>query len=85
MRHQVKMRSLWIIQAAECPCSWNMEAKGLALSVLCWLRSSQWLNLSRWVKVSVPHDGRKNLKCTLSATQMSVHTEVHPSHDLLQQ
>lgn len=41
------------------------------------------LNLSRWVKVSVPHDtdGCKNLKCILSATRMSVHTDVHSSHD----
>lgn len=41
------------------------------------------LNLSRWVKVSVPHDtdGCKNLKCILSATWMSVHTDVHSSHD----
>lgn len=83
MRHQVKMRSLWIIRAAECPCSWTMEGKGLVLSVLCLLRSSQRLNLSRWVKVSVPHDtdGCKNLKCILSATRMSVHTDVHSSHD----
>lgn len=71
--------------AGELPCSWNMEAKGLLLSALCWLRSSQWLNLSRWVKVSVPHDSCKNLQCTLSATQNSVHTEVHPSHGFLQQ
>lgn len=75
------MRLLWIIQAAEYPCSGNMEAKGRVLLVLCWLRRSQWLNLSRRVKVSVPRDNCKNPKCTFSATQI-VHAEVHPSHDL---
>ena len=76
------MRLLWIIQAAEYPCSGNMEAKGRVLLERCGLRRSQWLNLSGRVKVSVPHDNCKNPKCTFSATQMSVHAEVHPSHDL---